>query len=191
MKVSLTEAEATVAGLRVRVAEYESRYARAVGKIKLLPEVEAEYAQLNRDYDVNKKNYDSLIQRRESASISEGMTDVSSVADFRLIDPPRASRTPVGPNRVVLLSLALLASLASGLAGSFAASQLRPTFFDAHTLSEVAGLPLLGTVSRIVTPAVKQRERKSLWRFSVGLGSFVVAYLLAIGAAAFMISRAV
>jgi polysaccharide chain length determinant protein (PEP-CTERM system associated) len=191
MKVSLTEAEATVAGLRVRVAEYESRYSRAVSKIKLLPEVEAEYAQLNRDYDVNKKNYDSLIQRRESASISEGMTDVSSVADFRLIDPPRTSRTPVGPNRIVLLSLALLASLASGLAGSFAASQLRPTFFDAHTLSEVAGLPLLGTVSRIVTPVVKQNERRDLWRFSAGLGSFVGIYVLAIAAAAIIISRAV
>jgi polysaccharide chain length determinant protein (PEP-CTERM system associated) len=190
MKVSLTEAEATVAGLRVRVAEYESRYTRAVSKIKLLPEVEAEYAQLNRDYDVHKKNYDSLIQRRESASISEGMTDVSSVADFRLIDPPRASRTPVGPNRIVLLSLALVASLAIGLAGSFAASQLRPTFFDAHTLREVAGLPLLGTVSRIVNPRDKQVERKDRYRFFGGLGLFVALYGLAIAVAAIIIFRA-
>ena len=191
MKVSLTEAEATVAALRVRVAEYESRYARAVGKIKLLPEVEAEYAQLNRDYDINKKNYDSLVQRRESASISEGMSDISSVADFRLIDPPRASRTPVGPNRVVLLSLALVASLAIGLAGSFAASQLRPTFFDSHTLREVTGLPILGTVSRIVTPADKQKERNDLLRFFGGLGGFVGIYGLAIAVAAILIFRAV
>ena len=191
MKVSLTEAEATVAALRVRVAEYESRYTKAVGRIKLLPEVEAEYAQLNRDYDINKKNYDSLVQRRESASISEGMSDISSVADFRLIDPPRASRTPVGPNRIVLLSLALVASLAIGLAGSFAASQLRPTFFDSHTLREVTGLPLLGTVSRIVTPAEKQRERKDLLRFFGGLGGFVGIYGLAIAVAAILIFRAV
>lgn len=191
MKVSLTEAEATVAGLRVRVAEYESRYAKAMGNVKLLPEVEAEYAQLNRDYDVNKKNYDSLVQRRESASISEGMTDVSSVADFRLIDPPRASRTPVGPNRVVLLSLALVASLAIGLAVSFAASQLRPTFFDAHTLREVTGLALLGTVSRIITPANQQKERKDNQRFFIGLGGFAAIYGLAIAIAAIIISRAV
>jgi polysaccharide chain length determinant protein (PEP-CTERM system associated) len=190
MKVSLTQAEATVAALRVRVAEYESRYQKALGKIKLLPEVEAEYAQLNRDYDVHKKNYDSLIQRRESASISEGMTDVTSVADFRLIDPPRASRTPVGPNRIVLLSLALLASLVIGLAISFAASQLRPTFFDAHTLREVTGLPLLGTVSKSTSPADRQREKKDLLRFFGGLGLFVVLYGLAIAIAAFIIFRA-
>lgn len=190
MKVSLTEAEATVAALRVRVAEYESRYARAVSRIKLLPEVEAEYAQLNRDYDVHKKNYDGLIQRRESASISEGMTDVSSVADFRLVDPPRTSRTPVGPNRIVLLSLALAASLAIGLAVSFAASQLRPTFFDASTLREVTGLPLLGSVSKLVTPADKQREKRNLIRFSAGLGIYILLYGLAIAVAAIIIFRA-
>jgi len=191
MKVSLAEAEATVAALRVRVAEYESRYARAVGRIKLLPEVEAQYAQLNRDYEVNKRNYDSLVQRRESASISEGMTDVSSVADFRLIDPPRSSRTPVGPNRVILLSLALVAALASGLAGSFAASQLRPTFFDSHSLREVSGLPLLGTVSRLVTAADQQRQRKSLLRYLAGLVGFLVLYAVAIAVTAIIIFRTV
>lgn len=190
MKISLAEAEATIAALRVRVAEYQSRYANAVGKLKLLPEVEAEYAQLNRDYDIHKKNYDSLIQRREQASISEGMTDVASVADFRLIDPPRASRTPVGPNRVVLLSLALLASLAIGLAASFAASQLRPTFFDTRTLREVAGLPLLGSVSKIVTPADRQRQKKDGFRFGAGLGFFVLLYGLALAVAAILIFRA-
>lgn len=190
MKIALAEAEATIAALRVRVAEYQSRYASAVGKLKLLPEVEAEYAQLNRDYDIHKKNYDSLIQRREQASISEGMTDVASVADFRLIDPPRASRTPVGPNRIVLLSLALLASLATGLAASFAASQLRPTFFDTRTLREIAGLPLLGSVSTIVTPADRQREKKDGVRFGAGLGLFVLLYGLAIAVAAILIFRA-
>lgn len=187
MKVSLTESEATVAALRVRVAEYEARYAKAQGRIRLMPEIETEFAQLNRDYEVHKKNYDSLVQRRESASISEGMTDVSSVADFRLIDPPRASRTPVGPNRIVLLSLALLASLGAGLAVSFAASQLRPVFFDSHALREATGLPLLGTVTRIVSVAEKKQVRKDLLRFSAALGIFVGSYALAIAAAAYII----
>ncbi|WP_131111395.1 XrtA system polysaccharide chain length determinant [Sulfuricystis thermophila] len=191
MKVSLAETEATIAALRARVAEYESRYNKAVSRLKLLPEIEAEYAQLNRDYEVHKKNYDSLVQRRESASISESMTDVSSVADFRLIDPPRASRTPVGPNRAILLSLALVASLLIGLAASFAASQLRPAFFDARTLREASGLPLLGTVSLITTPADEQRERRALIRFVAGLGAFVGLYAVAITVVGIIIFRAV
>lgn len=190
MKVSLTEAEATVASLRARVAEYEARYARAIGKVRMMPQVEAEYAQLNRDYDILKKNYDSLVQRRESASISEGMTAVSGVADFRLIDPPRTSQTPVAPNRLVFLSLALAASLAAGLAGSFVASQLRPTFFDVRTLREIADLPMLGVVSHMVKPADSRRQRKDKFLFLVGVGSLLAFYGAALTVALIIISRA-
>ena len=176
MKVSLTESEATIASLRVRVAEYDSRYRHAVESMKLAPQVEAEFARLNRDYDVHKKNYDSLVQRREGAAISEGMSAVSGVADFRLIDPPRASSKPVAPDRPVLLPLALLAALAAGLAASFGAGEWRPVFFDSYTLRDVTGLPLLGVISMPVTPASKIQARKDKIRIGTALGSLIGFY---------------
>ena len=178
MKVSLSETEARIAALRARVAEYDSRYRRGVEMIRVSPQIEAEFTQLNRDYAVHKKNYDDLIQRRESASISEGMSAVSGVADFRLIDPPRASQKPVAPDRLLLLPLALLASLGFGLAGSFAASQLRPTFFESSTLMEVSGLPLLGVVSRQFTPAARHLERKMRVRFWIALGALIGCFVI-------------
>lgn len=179
MKVSLTESEATIASLRVRVAEYDSRYRHAVEAMKLAPQVEAEFAQLNRDYDIHKKNYDGLVQRREGAAISEGMSAVSGVADFRLIDPPRASSKPVAPDRPVLLPLALLAALVAGLAASFAASEWRPVFFDSHTLRDVTGLALLGVISIPVTPASQVQARRDRIRIGTALGSLVGFYGLA------------
>jgi polysaccharide chain length determinant protein (PEP-CTERM system associated) len=189
MKVSLTEAEATVAALRARVGEYDARYRRAFESMKVAPQVEAEFVQLNRDYEVLKKNYDNLVQRRESASISEGMSAVSGVADFRLIDPPRASQKPVAPDRLVLLPLALVASLAFGLAGSFAASQLRPAFFDSRSLSSVSGLPLLGIVSRQTTPDSRRLERRDLVRVWIAFAS-LVGFFAAGLLVTFILSRA-
>lgn len=180
MKVSLTEAEATIASLRVRVAEYESRYRRGVESMKLAPQIEAEYARLNRDYEVHKKNYDGLVQRREGAAISEGMSAVSGVADFRLIDPPRTSPKPVAPDRPLLLPIALLLALVAGLVATFAASNLRPVFFDSYTLRDVTGLPLLGVISMPVTPAAQVQERKDKIRLGTALGSLVGCYGLAL-----------
>jgi polysaccharide chain length determinant protein (PEP-CTERM system associated) len=180
LRATFANAEAQVASLRARVGEYESRLAAAKSKIKLMPQIEAEYAQLNRDYGVIKKNYDDLVQRRESASISEGMSAVSGVADFRLIDPPRASNSPAAPNRLLLLPMALLASLAAGLFASFAASQLRPTFFDSRTLRETTGLPYLGSVSRKLTPVLRARERRSIIRAGLSAGALVGLYAIAI-----------
>ena len=100
--MALAEAEATVASLQTRVAEYEARQARLKDSAKLVPQIEAEYSQLNRDYDIMKKNYETLVARRESAELSGEMEATGSVADFRLIDPPRASPQPVAPNRLLL-----------------------------------------------------------------------------------------
>ena len=94
-----------VASLRTRVAEYESRYKRTKELMKSMPQIEAEFAQLNRDYEINKKNYDQLVTRRESAELTGDLESAGAGADFRLIDPPRVIAKPVAPNRLVLLPL--------------------------------------------------------------------------------------
>ncbi|MFZ2295458.1 MAG: XrtA system polysaccharide chain length determinant, partial [Polaromonas sp.] len=137
----LAISEVQVASLRARVGEYEARFSRARELMKTAPQIEAEFAQLNRDYDINKKNYNDLVARRESAVMTGDLDTAAGVADFRLIDPPRASPTPVAPNRLLLLPLALLAALGAGLAVTFIASQLRAVFYDARSLSAAAGLP--------------------------------------------------
>jgi polysaccharide chain length determinant protein (PEP-CTERM system associated) len=176
LKISVAENEAMVASLRVRVAEYQSRYNQLKDSVKLIPQIEAEYSQLNRDYDINKKNFESLVTRRESASMSSEMDASAGGVDFRLIDPPRVSPQPVSPNRLLLLPLTLVLALAAGLFVPFAASQVRPVFFDARALREVTGLPLLGKVSRRVDEAKKQDEKKSFRRFIAAIASLFGVY---------------
>jgi protein tyrosine kinase modulator len=176
LKVSLAEAESNVASLRTRVAEYEARYNRLKDSARMVPQIEAEFAQLNRDYDVNKKNYEGLVARRESATMSGEMEAASGVADFRLVDPPRVSPQPVAPNRLLLLPLALLASLGAGVFASFMVNQLWPTFFDARSLRETTGLPVLGTVSLIMSDGFRRQERRGLIGFIAGLAGLIGSY---------------
>jgi uncharacterized protein involved in exopolysaccharide biosynthesis len=111
----LAATELQLAALRARVAEYTSRYNSARESMKTAPQLEAEAAQLNRDYAIHKRNYDSLVSRRESAEISGELEGASGVADFRLIDPPRVSPTPVAPNRLLLLPMALVIALGADI----------------------------------------------------------------------------
>lgn len=190
LKVSLAESEANVASLRARVSEYETRYKRTTDMLKSQPQLEAEYTQLNRDYDIHKKNYEQLVTRREAAELSGDLESAGSGADFRLIDPPRASSKPVAPNRLLLLPGGLVLALAAGLFVAFAASQIRPVFFDGKTLREATGLPLLGTVSLLPNPARKQKERASLKRFLIATIGLVFAYGLGIAALFLLTQRA-
>ncbi len=174
----LASAEVQVATLRTRAGEFSARLAAARESLKTAPQLESEAAQLNRDYGINRKNYEDLVARRQSAVMSGELEVASGLAEFRLIDPPRVSPKPVSPNRVAMLPLALAAGLGAGLILAFLLSQLRPVFYDPSELRNKTGLPLLGVVSLRVDDAVRRKERGSLIRFvsaSLGLvGLFAV-----------------
>lgn len=170
--------EVQVASLKARVAQYTERVAQARTALKFSPQIEAEAAQLNRDYGVIKANYDALVSRRQSAVMSGELEVASGVADFRLIDPPRVSPKPVAPNRLALLPLPLLAGLAAGLFLTLAASQLRPVFMDGGDLRAKTGLPVLGVVSFVLTDLERRRERMSLYRFFAASGGLVSVFLV-------------
>lgn len=191
LKVSIAQAEASIASLRTRVAEYEARYSRLKESARLVPQLEAEYAQLNRDYDINKKNYESLITRRDSAELSSEMQSVAGVGDFRLIDPPHVSARPVRPNRTLLMPLALLAALAAGVAAAYAAAKVRPTFQDARSLRAATGLPVLGAVSLRMTKAIAAKRRRSIFGFFAGLVTLLASYAAGFAALMLMSARAV
>jgi len=178
----LATAEVQVAALKARADEYGSRMAATRESLKTAPQLEAEAAQINRDYAVTKQNYDSLVQRRQSAVMSGELDIASGVADFKLIDPPRVTPKPVSPNRLLLLPMALVAALGAGLFFAFVAAQIRPTFSDADTLRLRTGLPLLGVVSLLTTEDDRRRERGGLVRFvsaSGGLVGLFIAGLIA------------
>lgn len=185
----LATTEVQAAALRARVAEYSARYNAAREALKTAPQLEAEAAQLNRDYAIHKKNYEDLVGRRESANMSGELESASGVADFRLIDPPRVSPLPVSPNRLLLLPLAFIAALAAGLFMAFAGSQLRPVFHSAAELRDKVAIPLLGMVSRVTSVDELRRERASLIRFMVGSGGLVGSFILVFVAMSFLAAR--
>ena len=171
-------AQVQVAALKARVSEYQSRYAQARSLSRTSPQIEAEAAQLNRDYAIVKKSYEDLVSRRQSAVMSGDLDMASGVVDFRLIDPPRVSPKPVSPNRLLLLAAAFMAALISGLVTTFGVSQLRPVYNDAQELRIKTGLPLLGVVSLLLNDDDRKRERANNLRFYLGMGGLSACYLV-------------
>lgn len=183
LSASLAEAEASVAALTARVAEYSSRHAKLKATMTAVPEVESQLAQLNRDYQVNKENYEKLIGRREAAKLSEELTSTGMIK-FRIIDPPVVPQKPTGPNRLRYLSIVFILSIAAGLGSGFVMNQIRPTFMNVAVLRQATSLPILGTVSINRTPEQRTRETRSAFLVSLLFLGLVLAYAAAVYKAA-------
>ena len=179
IKVALAQAEVNVAELRTRLTQLEARYNRIRSAARLRPEFEKELAQLNRDYDVQKANFEKLMQRREQAKLTGELGESGSV-DFKVIEPPRVSPKPVAPNRPSLVAASLVLSLAAGVAASLLMSQVLPTIASTKELRVVTRLPVLGAVCYQLTPVVLRRRRRSIYLFAggvTGLGALFGAAL--------------
>ena len=176
LSMSLAAAESGVASMKARVAEYERRYNELKGAANAVPQIEAEYTQLTRDYEVTRNNYEKLLSRRESAQISGDMESSANVMDFRVIDPPQVPPVPNAPNRPLLMSMVLLAAIGGGIGFALLISQAKPTFNDERRLREVSGLPVFGTVIMAWTDAQKSRRKKGVFALLVSCVSLLSAY---------------
>jgi len=173
LQIELNQAEVEIATLTADIADREERVAATQGLIDELPQVEAQLAQLNRDYDVVYEQYLALVRSREAQGLTLKATDTQQ-AEFRVLDPPLATLDPVGPPRVIMYIGVLIGALGAGALLCYGSSQLWPVFGRARALRQVVGLPVLGTVSH----AWEDRQRAELhsaeFRYAIALGMLVI-----------------
>lgn len=173
VKLALAEAEAKVASLKVRLNDSQARLAQLRSSANRVPQVEAELAQLNRDYDVVRRTYETMVARREKATLSEDV-DATRSAQFRVIDPPRTSPQPVFPNRLALAPVVVLLALVIGLAATFLVTRLRPTYDTPRMLRLGTDRPVLGSVSRLTRPEAVRSARRDLAAFAAATGGLLL-----------------
>jgi len=176
LNVSLSAAEARVASMRARVDEYTARYDRLKMQTVNGPELESQLAQLNRDYQVNRDNYQQLVSRREAARLSGDLSKTTDMIKFRVVDPPTVPLRPAGPDRLRLASLVFFGALIVGIAVALLLSQLRPTYLSQHVLRESTGLPILGSVSMNWTDHEKAKRKRSFFAFGASLAILITLY---------------
>jgi hypothetical protein len=142
------------------------------------PDVVAEQARLNRDYEVLKRQYDKLLEDREQLRLRSGVTANTKGLQFQVVDRPSLPTVPASPNRPLLLTLILLVAAGAGVGTAFALGQLQTTFPTQARLEQVSGLPVLGSVSHVMSDAERAQGRRRLAWLAGSGGALVASYAL-------------
>ncbi|WP_129645560.1 XrtA system polysaccharide chain length determinant [Peristeroidobacter agariperforans] len=177
IQLQINQTDVEIAALQRQSADSDNRIAELRKLVDTVPEVEAEFARLNRDYDVTKQAYNRLVDRLEKARISEQAEETGSVR-FEIIDPPAAPFEPVSPKRTMLLLGVLAAALGAGAGLAYVMNMLRPVFNTSKSLAEFTGLPVLGAVSVTALEQLQLQKRMSLIRFSTAGALLGIAFLM-------------
>lgn len=172
LKVRLVEAESALSSLQRQLSDATRERNRLEEIARGAPGLQAEFMNLNRDYDVLRKNYEELLSRREAMRIGSAAEADADKIKIQIIDPPQVPQNAVEPKRALMTSGVLVAALALGVGLALLLAQFDQSF---HTLDELRdlGLPVAGSISMVAVTSPSARI--------ISVVSFTVAIVLLLG----------
>ncbi len=182
--LALNQAEVDISDLSSELADHRVKAQELRKMLDTAPEVEAQYAQLARDYGVNKDQYQTLLENYEKTRLGQRANDAGSVR-FTMVQPPSVGSEPVSPDRSLLLIGVLLTALAAGIGAAYGLNLLQPVAGSARALAALTGTTVLGVVGNAFPARTARTNRRDLRRVY-----FATACLVVMFAAALMISNA-
>jgi polysaccharide chain length determinant protein (PEP-CTERM system associated) len=171
LKLRLIDADSEIASLERQIRDVEAEVERLENLLRTAPQLQAEFVNLNRDYDVLRRNYEELLARRESLQIAGAARTDAERVRLEVVEPPTVPITPVGPNRLLFATGVLLAGLGAGGVLVLLLVQLDRGFYTVHDLRKL-GLPVLGAISS----AQPVRRLGGALAFAAGIALLLAAY---------------
>jgi capsular polysaccharide biosynthesis protein len=142
----LIESDTNITSLQ-RQHDDAVRYVDRLEKVQQeQPGLIAEYQNMDRDYNVLRRNYEELLSRLQSANIAQAADTQADKVKLQIIDPPEIPRLPTAPNRLLLVTGVLLGGLTTGGGLTVLFGQLDRSFATVDELRSL-GLPVLGGIS--------------------------------------------
>lgn len=172
------EREAAVTALQARKSALQSDMAQMAAKQTAEPGVAAEYQRINRDYEVLKTQYDKLVTERDQIRLRGQVETQTDAVQFRVVKEPSLSNVPAAPNRPLLLAAVLIAGVGAGVGAAFALGQLQTSFPTAAKLERASGLPVIGSISQMLSSEERAQRKQKMKLFYGATGGLVCVFAL-------------
>jgi uncharacterized protein involved in exopolysaccharide biosynthesis len=159
--------------LRARIASLERSQT-------LAPEVEREYAVLQRDLAGEQAKYNEIRQKQLEAQLAQNLETERKGERFTLIEPPLQPQEPFQPNRPAILLLGFVGALGCAIALMFLLELLDTRIRDrAHLIALLAVPPLAVIPAQDLDEEVEARRRLRLRTVALG-GALALLLLLGV-----------
>jgi len=147
-------------------------------KVMLIEKLDSVMA---RDVGVNNQIYNMLLQRLETAKITQRLQSSKEGTKYTILDPPRIPFQPIKPNKILVSLGGLLAGLILGAALVVVLEFLDKSFLDVEEATQYFGTPLLGAISKINTETnVRKAKEREYWIYGLTIVVGISAVMLTI-----------
>lgn len=154
--LELQRDKAQTAAIQEQIKQMEKRVSSA-------PLREQQLAEVTRNYENAKANYQSLLQKRSQSELATSLEQRQGGEQFRVIDPATRPRRPQPPTKTQLMAAGWAFGLVLGLGFALLLELLDRKLRLGSEIESLDGVRLVASIPRWITPPEARQRR---WRLA-------------------------
>jgi len=167
--------ELEIANRKQEVQELEKEIEQYQGRLNLTPIREQQLADVSRNHDQSRANYESLLAKRLQSGMATDLAKRQEGEQFSILDPPSLPQKPYSPNPLQLSLAGLAIGLAGGLVFVLVKETLQPHLYTEAEIPQHVAVPVIATIPPLLTWS---EQNKQMRQRNLGLVGIIVLSMI-------------
>ncbi len=147
----------------------------------MAPVMEQQYADITRDYDQSKTDYEALLAKKNQSEMSTDLEKTQQGERFRMLDPPNLPAKPYKPNRLLLCGAGLAVGLVLGGGFAFGKEKLSGKIYSEREIKKLVPFDVIAEIPTIESLEERSSDRRAAW--IAGAAAVVIVGFILLGSA--------
>ena len=173
-RLEISNREAEIKDEQGKINQYQAR-------LNMAPVMEQQFADITRDYDQSKADYESLLKKKNESEMSTDLEKTQQGEHFRMLDPPNLPVRPYKPNRLMMCGTGLMVGLVLGAGFAFGQEKLSGKVYNERQIKKLIPFEVIAEIPPIETLEEQSLHRRSAW--IAGAAAVVMTGFILLGSA--------
>jgi polysaccharide biosynthesis transport protein len=170
-----------IANRAAEIKDEQNKITQYQARLNMAPVMEQQFADITRDYDQSKTDYESLLAKKNQSEMSTDLEKTQQGEHFRMIDPPNLPVKPYKPNRLQLCGLGLLVGFVFGAGFAIGPEKLSGKVYSEREIKKLVPFDVIAEIPQIESLEEQSSHRRGTW--IAGLAAVVVVGFILLGSA--------
>jgi polysaccharide chain length determinant protein (PEP-CTERM system associated) len=170
-----------IANRQAEIKDEQSKVNQYQARLNMAPVMEQQYADITRDYEQSKTDYEALLAKKNQSAMSTDLEKTQQGEHFRMLDPPNLPVKPYKPNRLLLCGAGLAVGLVLGGGFAFGKEKLSGKIYSEREIKKLVPFDVIAEIPTIESLEELSSDRRATW--IAGAAAVVVVGFILLGSA--------
>jgi len=152
-----------IANREAEIKDEQNKINQYQARLNMAPVMEQQFADITRDYDQSKADYESLLKKKNESEMSTDLEKTQQGEHFRMLDPPNLPIRPYKPNRLMLCGAGLAVGLVLGAGFAFGQEKLSGKIYSEREIKKLVPFEIIAEIPPIENVEEQSLHRRSAW----------------------------